>query len=66
MEVLMPADLPIACSLNATELPERLTEMADLGRAALRAVHIDGTRAELRFAAAAGARRRVEAIVAGE
>jgi hypothetical protein len=40
----MPAELPIACSLSATELPQRLKEMADLGRAALVDVHECGGR----------------------
>lgn len=60
----MTAELPIACSLGATELPVRLAEMAELGRAALLDARRDGTRAELRFAA--GMRERVEAIVAAE
>jgi hypothetical protein len=62
----MPAELPIACSLSAAELPERLAAIADLGRAALLAARIDPTSAELRFAAGSGVRRRVEAIVAAE
>ena len=63
----MPDDaLPIACSLTATELPERLAEMADLGHAALVDVRTDATRAELRFAARTGVRDRAEAVVAAE
>ncbi|WP_445149965.1 hypothetical protein [Baekduia sp. Peel2402] len=63
----MPDDaLPIACSLTATELPQRLAEMSDLGRAALIDAHTDATRAELRFAAGTGVRDRIEAIVAAE
>ena len=63
----MPDDaLPIACSLTATELPKRLAEMSDLGRAALIDAHTDATRAELRFAAGTGVRDRVEAVVAAE
>jgi hypothetical protein len=63
----MPDDaLPIACSLDATELPLRLAEMRDLGRAALIEARTDATRAELRFAAGAGVRDRVEAVVAAE
>jgi hypothetical protein len=27
----MPTELPIACALNATELPVRLAELGDLG-----------------------------------
>jgi hypothetical protein len=62
----VPQALPIACSLSATELPERLARMAALGRDALLACEHDGTRAQLRFAAAPGVRERVEAIVAAE
>src|SRR5215210_2820876 len=62
----MPADLPIACSLSASELPARLAELAALGRAALDAMHHEGNRAELRFAAGPDVRRRVDAIVAAE
>jgi hypothetical protein len=62
----MPTELPIACSLTATELPRRLAEMADVGRAALLDVRDDGTHAELRFAAGAGVRDRVDAIRAAE
>jgi hypothetical protein len=66
MEILMPVELPIACSLSATELPVRLAEMADLGEAALLGVRHDGSRAELRFATGAGVRERVSAIAAAE
>lgn len=62
----MPSEPPIACSLNARELPARLAEMADLGRAALTDARTEPTRAQLRFAAGAGVRARVEAIVAAE
>jgi hypothetical protein len=63
----MPDDaLPIACSLTATELPQRLAEMSDLGRAALVDARTEATRAELRFAAGAGVRDRVEAVVVAE
>jgi hypothetical protein len=62
----MPDQLPIACSLSATDLPKRLQEMTDLGRDALLDSHLDGTRARLRFAAGTGIRDRVDAIVAAE
>jgi hypothetical protein len=62
----MPTELPIACSLIATELPKRLADMADVGRAALLDVRHDGTHAELRFAAGDGVRDRVDAIRAAE
>jgi hypothetical protein len=57
-------ELPIACSLSATDLSTRLREMADLGHSALVDVRHEPTRAELRFAA--GVRDRVEGIVAAE
>ncbi len=62
----MPAELPIACSLSATELPERLAEMAALGDSALVDTRTEPTHAELRFAAGDGVRERVDAIVAAE
>jgi hypothetical protein len=62
----MPDELPVACSLSATELPHRLQTMADLGREALLETHTEGTRAQLRFAAGAGVRKRVDGIVAAE
>jgi hypothetical protein len=62
----MATELPIACSLDASELPQRLSEMADLGRTALVDTDQDEKRAELRFAGGRGIRERVEAIVAAE
>jgi hypothetical protein len=62
----VPEALPIACSLSATALPERLQQMAALGRDALLDTHTDGRRAQLSFAAGAGIRSRLEAIVAAE
>jgi hypothetical protein len=64
----MTSELPIACSLSAGDLSTRLREMTDIGRAALVDVRREPARAELRFAAGAGAgvRDRVEGIVAAE
>jgi hypothetical protein len=62
----MSAELPIACSLSASELRVRLAEMAALGDAALVDVRSEPTRAQLRFATGEGVRERVEAIVAAE
>jgi hypothetical protein len=62
----MPAELPIACSLKATELPARLAEISTLGDDALIDVHRAPGHAELRFAAGDGIRDRVEAIVHAE
>ena len=62
----MPTELPIACSLSATELPARLAQMAELGRDALADVELRGTHATLRFAAGPGVRERVTSVVAAE
>jgi len=62
----MPAELPIVCSLSATELPVRLAQMADLGRAALLDAGHDERRAQVRFAAREGVRERVQAIADAE
>jgi MerR family copper efflux transcriptional regulator len=62
----MPTELPIACSLSATELPARLAQMAELGRDALADVELSGTHATVRFAAGAGVRERVTSVVAAE
>jgi hypothetical protein len=62
----MPADLPIACSLNATDLSARLEEMAAIGRAGLLDTAISDGRATLRFAADADVRERLAAVVAAE
>ena len=55
--------VPIACSLDAAELPERATQMADLGRS-LVAVHAEGPGARLRFPAER--RAEVDAFIAAE
>jgi inorganic pyrophosphatase len=60
------AELPIACSLEATELPARLAEITTLGDDALIDVNRAPGHAELRFAAGDGIRDRVEAIVRAE
>lgn len=62
----MPAELPIACSLTATELPARLAEITTLGRDALIDVLHEPGHAELRFAAGDGVRARIEAIAWAE
>ena len=62
----MPTELPIACSLSATEQPVRLAQMTELGRDALVDVKLSGTRATLRFAAGADVRERVTSFVAAE
>jgi hypothetical protein len=62
----MPSDLPIACSLDSTELSERLTEISAIGRAALIDVETRPARAILRFTPSTSTRRRLDAIVAAE
>src|SRR4051794_41982215 len=62
----MPNELPIACSLSAAELPERLAEMNDLGRSALLGVERKGTTAVLRFGHRAETSARLAAVVAAE
>ena len=62
----MPPHLPIACTLEARDLAQRLADMAELGHDALIEARLDGTCARLRFAAGAGVRARVETIVAAE
>lgn len=62
----MSEELPIVCSLSATDLTSRVAQIAELGRDALLDSRYDGTRAELRFASTEGVRARVDAIVAAE
>ena len=62
----MPTERPIACSLSATALADRLAQMADLGREALLGVEQAERRASLRFAADAGVSERLARIVAAE
>ncbi len=54
---------PLACSLNAQELPLRLEEMRRLGEAALLSVAPDGG---LRFRGDEATRRRLGAVIAAE
>ena len=62
----MTTELPIACSLGAGDLNDRLAEIADLGRDALFEAELAGLRAELRFARAPGIAQRLAQIVAAE
>jgi hypothetical protein len=56
-------DLPLACSLDAPALEERLAEMRALGRDSLIGADEPGV---LRFRATADSRARLERIVAAE
>jgi hypothetical protein len=60
----MSSELPIACSLSATELSQRRGEMSSIGQTSMLGAEIDGTRAVLRFRA--GSREQLAAIVAAE
>ena len=62
----MTSELPIACSLSAGDLNDRLAEIAGLGRDALLEAELAGRRAELRFVSAPDIRQRLERIVAAE
>jgi hypothetical protein len=62
----MANDLPIACSLSAADLSARRTQIAELGRDALVDARVDASRAELRFAAGAAVRERVQRLADAE
>jgi len=59
----MNTNTPIACSLTAAEMPQRLAELSAIGRDGLLAVNEDGV---MRFRGDEGTRERLEAIVAAE
>jgi hypothetical protein len=63
----MPTDLPIACSLTATEIPARLAEISAFGQvASLLSVERAPLHATLRFRAEGDTHKRLAAIVAAE
>jgi hypothetical protein len=62
----MTEGAPIACSLGASELRRRLSEIAEVGAGSLIERSADGDRRLLRFSSDAETRRRLEAIVAAE
>lgn len=62
----MTEELPIACSLGASDLKRRLTAIAEIGAKSLRGREADGKRHLLRFRSDAETRRQLEAIVAAE
>lgn len=63
----MPTDLPIACSLSATEIPAHLDEISAFGRAApLLSVETAPAHTTLRFRAEGDTHERLAAIVAAE
>lgn len=62
----MPEATPPTCSLDATQLAQRLAALAELGAESLIGRETDGSRHLLRFRADAATRRRLEEIVAAE
>jgi hypothetical protein len=59
-------DLPIACTLDAGQLQDRLAEMSAVGRGSLRAVEPGSRQAVLRFGPARAVRERLARIVEAE
>lgn len=62
----MTEETPIACSLEAGELEQRLAAIAAIGADSLIARSVEGGRHLLRFRADATTRQRLEGIVAAE
>lgn len=65
-DLLTPTDLPIACTLTATEKSQRLAEIRAIGQASLLSAETTGSRAVLRFHPSADTRERLEVIVVAE
>lgn len=59
----MPTETPIACTLTAAELPQRIAVAKALGSDALISLEVEGRRAVLRFQ---GERARVDSLVKAE
>ncbi len=62
----MTEDVPIACSLGASDLRRRLDEIAEVGADSLIKRGTGGNRHLLHFRSDAETRRRLEAIVTAE
>jgi hypothetical protein len=62
----MSEDKPVACSLGAVELEQRIAKIAGVGAQSLIDREVDGDRHLLRFHAGADTRGRLEEIVAAE
>jgi hypothetical protein len=62
----MATEIPIACSLDAGDLEQRLAEITAVGKESLIASEEKGEQFLLRFRADAGIRQRLERIVAAE
>lgn len=62
----MTEDKPIACSLDAGELEQRLAAIAEIGADSLVSRGLDGVHHRLRFRSDDATRRRLDSIVAAE
>jgi hypothetical protein len=62
----MATELPIACTLTAAEMPARLAEMREIGRASLLDAESSGSHARLRFRPDDTTRVSLDRIVAAE
>jgi hypothetical protein len=62
----MTEETPIACSLGAGELEQRLAAIAEIGAESLVGRETEGDRHLLRFRSDAGTRERLEGVVAAE
>jgi hypothetical protein len=62
----MNAEMPVACSLDAGQLEERLTAIREVGARSLTFHAVEGSRHTLRFRGSRKTRRQLEEIVAAE
>jgi hypothetical protein len=62
----MPDEIPVACSLDAAKMPERLAEMSALGLSSLIGAECTEHHAVLRFRPGGETAERLAAIVAAE
>ena len=62
----MTEEMPVACTLGAADLEQRLATIAEVGAASLIGREVDGERHLLRFRTDATTRKRLEEIVAAE
>ena len=59
----MTSQLPVACSLSAAELPDRLAEMRAIGKTSFLGAEIHPRRAAIRFKPGADVARRLQSMV---
>lgn len=62
----MPNEVPIACSLSADAVPDRIEDASRLGRAGLLDVETHGSRASLSFRGDAATRAKIDRFVEAE